>query len=730
MQDSTSILSPAQLTRRNWLKVAGAGGALLLTVQLPLVATKAMAAGPEPTASGTFNAVVRIAADDVVTLVMPRVEMGQGTYTALPMLIAEELEVDLAQVRLEHAPADDKLYALPGGGVQITGGSNSVRTAWLPMRQAGAAARMMLVAAAAQTWGVQTSDCTASKGVVVHGASGRQLRYGELAARAAQLPVPTAIALKDRSQFQTIGGDQKRLDGPEKVNGTARFGIDVQLPGLRVATVAASPVPGGRVKSVDTQAALRVRGVSQVVQLDDVVAVVADHMGAARKGLAASQVQWDDGAAGRYSTETMIAELAKASQQEGVTARREGDVAGVRAQASARGLRHLEAVYQQPLLAQAPMEPMNCTVHLRPDGCDLWLGTQVPTRAQAAAAQVAGLPVEKVQVHNQLLGGGFGRRLDVDFVTQAVRIAREVQGPLKVVWTREEDMQHSSYRPYHYNRLSATLDAQGRPVAWQHRVTGSSIIARFSPGGFKDGLDTDAIRDAAGPYDFPNVLVQYVRQEPPEGMLTGWWRGVGHMQNAIPVECFIDELARAAGQDAVAFRKPLLAKHPRALKVLQLVAEKSAWGQALPKGRGRGIALTFSFRTYAAQVVEVSVDAEGNVTTERVVTVVDCGQVVSPGTVEAQVQGGTVFGLSAALFGNISIQDGRVQQSNFHDYRVLRMNEMPVMETHVVASTQDPTGIGEIATVLITPALLNAIHDATGKRIRRLPMEPADLKAA
>ncbi|GAA5233604.1 xanthine dehydrogenase family protein molybdopterin-binding subunit [Verticiella sediminum] len=729
MQDA-ELLSRVRLSRRSLLKAAGAGGALLLSVQLPLLAKKAIAAEPEDAAPTTFNAVVRIGADDVVTLVMPRVEMGQGTYTAVPMLIAEELEVDLAQVRLEHAPADDKLYALPGGGVQVTGGSNSVRTSWLPMRQAGAAARMMLVAAAAQAWGVDASACRAETGSVVHTPSARRLRYGELAARAAELPVPDEIPLKDRAQFRMIGGDQKRLDGPEKVNGTARFGIDVQLPGLLVATVAASPVPGGRVKSVNTEAAQLVRGVRQVVQLDDVVAVVADHMGAARKGLAAAQVQWDDGQAAGYSTETMIAELAKASEQEGATARNEGDVAAVREGAQANGHRTIEAVYQQPLLAQAPMEPMNCTVHLRPDECELWLGTQVPTRAQAMAAEVTGLPLERVRVHNHLLGGGFGRRLDADYVTQAVRIAREVKGPLKVVWTREEDMQHSTYRPYHYNRLSATLDAQGKPIAWHHRVTGSSIIARYAPAGFKNGLDTDAIRDAAGPYEFPNLLVQYVRQDPPAGLLTGWWRGVGHMQNAIPVECFIDELARSAGQDAIAFRKPLLAKHPRALKVLEVAAERSGWGQPLPEGRGRGLAFTLSFRTYAAQVVEVSVDAEGNVKPERVVTVVDCGQQVSPATVEAQVQGGIVFGLSAVLFGNISIKDGRVEQSNFHDYRVLRMNEMPVMETHVIPSTEDPTGIGEISTVVITPAVLNAIHDATGKRIRRLPMSPADLKRA
>lgn len=605
-----------------------------------------------------------------------------------------------------------------------------MRTAWLPMRQAGAAARMMLTAAAAQSWGVDVSACKAENGGVLHAASGRQLRYGELAALAATMSVPVEVQLKDRSQFQKIGSAQKRLEAPEKVNGTARFGIDAQLPGLRVVTVAASPVPGGRVKGVNAEAARGVRGVSQVVRLDDLVAVVADHMGAARKGLAAAQVEWDDGPAGQYSTEAMVAELAKASGQEGATARREGDVATAQADATAKGHRNIEAIYQQPLLAQAPMEPMNCTVKLLPNSCEIWLGTQVPTRAQAAAAQAADLRVEQVQVHNHLLGGGFGRRLDVDFVTQAVRIAREVQAPIKVVWTREEDMQHSTFRPSHYNRLSATLDAQGHPVAWHHRVTGSSVIARYSPAAFRNNVDPDAIRDAAGPYEFANMLIQYVRQEPPEGLLTGWWRGVGHMQNAFPVECFMDELARASGRDAIAFRKPLLTKQPRALRVLEVAAEKSGWGVPLARGRGRGLALTYSFQTYAAQVVEVSVDADGNVTTERVITVVDCGQVISPGALGAQVHGGTIFGLSAALFGNISIKDGRVEQSNFHDYRVLRMNEIPAMETHVISSTEDPTGIGEIATVVIAPALLNAIHDATGKRIRRLPINPADLKAA
>ncbi|MBC8650246.1 xanthine dehydrogenase family protein molybdopterin-binding subunit [Pseudomonas sp. MTM4] len=728
MRKDTSLPGPAGLSRRTFLKAAGVGGALLLSVEVPLAIAKALETTSP--ANATFNAFVRIDTDNTVTLVMPRVEMGQGTYTSLSMLIAEELEVDPANVHLEHAAADDLLYAPAPGGQQITGGSDSVRTAWLPMREAGAAARMMLVAAAANAWGVPVEACIARDGSVVHEPTGRQLRYGALAAEAAKLPVPEQIALKDPKQFRLIGSDLKRLDGPAKVDGSAQFGIDVKLPGLRVVTVASSPFFGGRVKSLEQDKALVVRGVRQVVRLDDVVAIVADHMAAAQKGLAAAQVQWEEGPAGDYSTQTMLDELAAASRQEGVTARQEGDVAQVRAAAEAKGHRSFEAVYQQPLLAHATMEPMNCTVRLGPQNCEIWLGTQVPTRAQAAAAQVAGLPVEKVQVHNQYLGGGFGRRLEVDYVIQAVRIAREVDGPIKVIWSREEDMQHSAYRPYHYNRLSATLDEQGRPLAWHHRVTGSSIMARFAPGAFTDGIDVDAIRDAAGPYEFPNLLVQFVRQEPPEGLLTSWWRGVGHMQNAIPVECFIDELAQAAGEDAIAYRKPLLQAHPRALRVLEAVAEKAGWDSPLPDGRGRGIALTFAFQTYAAQVVEVSLDSEGKVRTERVVTVVDCGRVVSPATVEAQVQGGTLFGLSAALFGNITIKGGRIEQSNFHDYRVLRMNETPVMETHILPSTEAPTGIGEISTVLITPALLNAVHNATGQRVRKLPLSSSGIGLA
>lgn len=721
MTIETAHASENGLTRRALLKAAATGGALLLTVELPAMAAKALASAGE----SSLNAMIRIAADNQITLIMPRVEMGQGTYTSLPLMIAEELEVDPNRVRLEHAPADDSKYGRPGGGGQVTGGSTSVRLSWVPVRQAAAAARTMLISAAAQSWNVDPSACRAENAGVVHIPTRRRVTFGSVAARAGQLPVPSDVALKRPEDFQRIGGKQLRLDAPQKVNGTAKFGIDTVLPGMLVATVAACPVFGGRVRQVDEAAALKIKGVRKVVRLDDAVAVAADHMGAARKGLAAASVTWDEGAGAGFSTEQMFAQMAQVSQHDGVTARSQGDVVAARA----KGARTVDVTYQQPFLAQAPMEPMNCTVHVRPNGCDLWLGTQVPTRAQAAAAAVIQMPAEKVAIHNQYLGGGFGRRLDVDFVTQAVRVAKEVNAPVKVIWTREEDIQHSTYRPAHFNRLSATVDAQGRPIAWHHRVTGSAPMARWAPTAFKE-FDYDAVRDATGPYDFPNLLVQYVRHEPVQGMLTGWFRGVGYTQNAFPVECFLDELAHSANTDPIEFRKVLLAKHPRAIGVLEQVSQKSGWGAPMPKGAGRGVAITFAFGSYAAQVTEVAVDGDGNIRVVRVVTVVDCGQVVSPGTVEAQIQGGTLFGLSAALFGNITVKGGKVEQSNFHDYRVLRINETPRFETHIVPSTDNPGGIGEIGTVVAAPALANAVFHATGKRMRRLPLTAEDLKAA
>jgi len=711
------------LSRRAFIKVgAAAGGGLLLSVSLPAFSSEAAAA----TDVFAPDAFIRIDGTGKVTMVMPQVEIGQGTYTSIPMLIAEELEVELATVQLEHAPPNDKLYANPLIGFQATGGSTSVRGFWEPLRRAGATARTMLISAAADQWGVAAGDCRAEKGVVIHAASGRKLSYGELAAKAAGLPVPEKVALKDPKDFTLIGTPAKRLDTPAKVNGTAVFGIDTKLPGLKIATVAISPVFGGKLAKVDDSKALAVKGVRQVVQLDDAVAVVADHMGAAKKGLAALELTWDEGANAKLSTGDILHQLESGAAKPGVIGTKEGDVE----KAFASAAKKIEANYHIPFLAHAAMEPMNCTVHVTKDSCEVWVGTQVATRAQATAADVTGLPPEKVQVHNHLLGGGFGRRLDIDGVTLAVRIAKQVDGPVKVVWSREEDIQHDVYRPFYYGRLAAGLDATGAPVAWFHRVVGSSILARWYPAAFKDGLDFDAVDGAAGPYGFRNVLVDYVRREPPAGIVTGWWRGVGITHNAFIVEGFIDELAAAAGKDPVEYRGALLAKAPRAKAVLDLVAAKSGWGGKLPAGQGRGVSLLFGFGSYIAEVAEVAVDKDGQVQVKRVTCAIDCGQVVNPDTIKAQMEGGIIFGLSAALYGEITLKDGRVEQSNFDSYQVVRINEAPQVDVHIVDSREAPGGIGEPGTAAIAPAVVNAIFAATGKRLRKLPIDSGALKSS
>ena len=639
--------SPRAVSRRTLLKTASAaGGGLVLGLHLPWPLRDAEAA-----TAGAFapNAFIRVDRVGHVTMTMPYVEMGQGTYTSIPMLLAEELEVGLDQVHLEHAPADDKVYANPLLGFQATGGSTAIRGAWEPMRRAGATARAMLISAAAATWKVEAAGCRAERGVVIHAASNRRLAYGALVEKAAALPVPENVALKDPRDFKLIGTAARRLDTPEKVNGKAQFGIDTRLPGMRFATVASSPVFGGKLKSVDDSKAKAVKGVRQIVRLEEAVAVVADHMGAAKKGLAALAITWDEGANAHISTADIVRELDTASQNPGVVDKDEGDV-GKAMQSAAQ---KVEAIYQVPFLAHAAMEPMNCTVHVAKDRCDVWVGTQIAGRARATTAEITGLPLEKVEIHNHLIGGGFGRRLDVDGINLAVRIAKQVEGPVKVVWTREEDIQHDIYRPYYYDRLAAGLDAGGKPVAWSHRVTGSSILARWLPGAFKNGHDSDAVDAAVGPYSFPSTHVDYVRQEPPAGLLTGWWRGVGVTHNAFMVEGFVDELAAAAKQDPVEFRRGLLDKSPRAKAVLDLAASKAGWGSPMPAGSGRGVSVIFGFGTYVAQVAEVAVGKDGQVRVQRVVCAVDCGHVVNPDTVKAQVEGGAIFGITAALYGEI-----------------------------------------------------------------------------
>ncbi len=538
------------------------------------------------------------------------------------------------------------------------------------------------------------------------------------------MPMPDTVALKQPKDFKLIGTPAKRLDTPAKVNGTAVFGIDVRPPGVKIATLAQSPAFGGRVKRVDDAAAKAVKGVRQIVRLDDAVAVVADHMGAAKKGLAALVIEWDDGPHARLSTNDVLDELEQATLKPGVVAQNIGDVD--RAMASA--VTKVEATYHVPFLAHATMEPMNCTVHVRQDGCEIWVGSQAVARVQAAAAKTAGLPLDKVVVHNHLIGGGFGRRLEADGVVRAVEIAKHVDGPVKLVWTREEDIQHDMYRPMFFDRLSAGLDAKGMPVAWRNRFAGSSVIARYLPPAFNNGLDPDTTEGAIDlVYDLPNLHVEYVRVEPP-GIPTAFWRSVGPSHNVFVTESFMDELAVAAKQDPVAYRLALLDKTPRAKAVLVLAADKAGWGEKLPPRVGRGVSIQNAFATYMAQVAEVEVTKDGAVRVRRVVCAVDCGTVVNPDTVQAQIQSAVMFGVTAALYGEITVKNGRVEQTNFDTYQMLRMLEAPAVEVHIVQSSEAPGGMGEAGTSAIVPAISNAIYAATGKRLRKLPVDTAALK--
>jgi isoquinoline 1-oxidoreductase beta subunit len=701
-----------ELSRRAILKSAGAGG-LLLSVDLPGLARAAVGG-----AEFVPNAFIRIDPAGQVTLVMPNAEVGQGIYTAAAMLLAEELEVGLDEVKVEAAPPDESKYSDPLLGEQATGGSSSIRGDWMRLREAGAAARMMLIAAAAGMWKVDPASCKAEHGTVLHPPSNRSTTYGALASLAAAQPVPQKPALKQPADFKLVGTPAKRVDAPAKVNGTAMFGIDAKLPGMKIGTLEMCPVKGGKIKSMETAAAKAVPGVQAVLTLDNgAVAVIGDHMWAAKKGLEALAVTWDGGANAKVSSKGLVAAMDKASRTPGVVAKKEGDAEAAIAKAATK----LSAVYEMPFLSHAPMEPANCLIHVRPDGADVWTGTQVPVRAQNAVAKVTGLKPETVKVNNMICGGAFGRRLDIDMVEVAAGFAKQVPYPVKMVWTREEDIRHDYYRPYYYDRLSAGLDASGKLVGWTHRVTGSSIMARWAPDGFQDGLDPDAVEGAADtPYAVAATLVDYVRAEP-DGLGTGWWRGVGPTHNVFVRESFVDEMAHAAKLDPVAFRRSLLADNPRALACLNLAAEKAGWGSALPQGHGRGIQVQYAFETYISAVCEVEVSPKGDIRVHRVVVAVDCGSVVNPDTVEAQIQGGIILGLGTAIYNEITVAEGRVEQSNFDNYPAMRINEAPTVEVHIIRNNEKPGGIGEPGTTAAAPALGNAIFAATGKRIRKLP---------
>jgi isoquinoline 1-oxidoreductase beta subunit len=703
---------------RRALLTGGLAGGFLLAFHLPVRAVNEPVQPPDVT-DGKFapNAFIRIDVTGHVTLVMPQVEMGQGAYTAVAMILAEELDADFSQLTLQHAPPNDKLYGNPTFGLQVTGNSNSIRAFWKPLRNAGAGARAMLVQAAAQQWQVEPASCSTANGEVTHKESGRKLSYGALAAAAGSQTPPKDIPLKDPKDFVLIGKPLKRFDTPDKVNGKAVYGIDAMLPGMKFATLASCPVFGGKVGKVDDSAARKIPGVQKIVVLDDLVAVVGDHMWAAKKGLEALDITWDEGPNARISSKDIWDDLRAKSEKDGVVARSDGDIA----KGLATGER-MDAAYELPFLAHATMEPLNATVHLTPDSCEIWTGTQIVTRVQSEAAKAAGLPIDKVIVNNHLLGGGFGRKLEPDMVVAAVRIAKQVDGPVKVVWTREEDIQHDIYRPVYRDTIAATL-SDGKIVGWKYRITGSGVLARWLPPAFQKGIDIDAVDSAVDlPYDIPNIHVEYVRAEPP-AVPTGFWRGVGPNNNVFAIECFMDELARKAGKDPIEFRRGMLGKQPRFLAALNLAAEKSNWGQPLPARVGRGVCLQPSFGSFIATVVEAEVDEAGEVHLRRVTSAVDTGIAVNPDTIMAQIEGGLIFSLTAALYGEITIDKGRVQQSNFHDYRMLRIDQAPKIEIHVIKSGEAPGGIGETGSTAGPPALRNAIYAATDVALRRLPID-------
>ena len=700
-------------SRRGFLRLSAAAAGTML-IGFPVFAAKAAGAEGAIFAPDAF---IRIEPSGKITLIMPQVEMGQGIYTAVAMILAEELDAAFDQVKLEAAPPNDALYANPLLGFQATGGSTSVRAFWMPLRKAAAGARLLLVAAAAQKWGVDPATCRAANSEVLHDATGRRLAYGALVGAAAGMTPPNDPPLKAPADFQLVGKPLKRLDTPDKVNGKVTYGIDAMPPGVKFATLAACPVFGGKVGRVDDSKAKGVPGVRQVIVLDDLVAVVGDHMWAALQGLEALEIVWNEGANASVSSAQIWDQIRAASEKEGAVAKTVGDPAKALGSGEA-----IEAAYELPFLAHAPMEPMNCTVHLTPDSCEIWVGSQVLARAQAIAAKVTGLPLEKVVVHNHLLGGGFGRRLEVDYVEKAVRIAQKVDGPVKVVWTREEDTKHDYYRPVYRDRLTASL-SDGKIVGWKHRVAGSSIMARWLPPAFKNGIDVDGVDGAVDiPYEIPNLRVEYVRDEPP-AVPTGFWRGVGPNNNVFAIESFMDELAKKAGKDPVAFRRDMLGKTPRLIAAIDLAAAKAGWGGALPARVGRGIAAQTAFGSFVATVAEVEVDSVGEVHVRRVVSAVDTGIAVNPDTIIAQLQGGLIFGITAALYGEITIANGRVQQNNFNDYRMLRIDQTPAIEVHLIKSGEAPGGIGETGTTAAPPAIVNAIFAATGVRLRRLPID-------
>jgi len=701
---ATTMSITLAVNRREFLKlgVAGTGG-LLLGFVLP---TRAEANSVAAVATLKLNAWVHVRTDDVVTLFIHKAEMGQGTVTSLSMLLAEELECDWATIRTEF-PGVDRAF----GGSQGVFGSQSIRSSWTPLRQAGASARVMLVQAAAARWGVDAAVCRADHGAVVNTATNARLTYGALAEDAARQPVPTAPALKDARDFRLIGTSAKRLDTPAKIDGTATFGIDVRLPGMLYAVVARSPVVGGTVTSVDDAKAKTIPGIKHIVRISSGVAVVADNTWSAMEGRKVLDIVWNEGPNATFSSAQLTKMFADLVTQPGAEARKVGDATAALSSAAKK----IEAAYEVPFLAHAPMEPLNCTADVRADGCDVWASTQGQSAALQVAQRVTGFDPEKIKVHTLYMGGGFGRRTAPDYMGESVEISKAVGAPVKLTWSRIDDTKHDRYRPASYIQFAGGVDAEGWPVAWWARIACPAF------GGPRPGVDRAAVEGAADiAYAVPNILVEY--HNPDARLPTHYWRSVGYSQNTFFTECFLDELAALGGKDPLDVRRHLLAAQPRMLGALELAAKAAGWGTPPPAGRARGLSVVNNIGSFTAQVAEVSIESNA-VRVHRVVCAVDCGQVVNPAIVAQQITGGIIYGLSAALKGAITIDRGRVQESSFSDYDVIRMPEAPVVEVHLVPSTSAPGGIGEASVPGIAPAVANAVFKLTGKRVRRLPIQ-------
>jgi isoquinoline 1-oxidoreductase beta subunit len=711
-------LNAGGMDRRSFLKTGAAGAAGLLVGFYFHGDIETLAA--ESNGPVVLNAWIHVGTDDLVTILIDKSEMGQSILTGLAMIAADELDCDWAKVRTEFAPAD-KVYYNPRFGVQGTGGSSGTPTSWNPLRKASATARAMLLQAAAQKWGVDPAECSAENSTIVHAATKRRLSYGSLAEAAAKLPVPQKVPLKTSGQYQLIGKPTKRLDTPDKVNGSAQYGIDVRLPGMVYAVVARCPVFGGKVASFDASKAREIPGVKGVIQISTGVAVIADNTWAAMQGRRALDIKWDEGPNATLTSAEISKQLAAGAERAGPVARKEGDVDAGLASAATK----FEVDYEVPFLAHATMEPMNCTAHVHADRCDVWAPTQAQTSSQNMAAKITGLEPSSVFIHTTFLGGGFGRRFEADFVGEAVEVSKAVGGPAKVTWSREDDMQHDYYRMVSLARCTAGLDADGWPVVWSSRVSSPSLLARFGP--LKDNFDHRSVESLDSvPYAIPNILVDF--QLVNTAIPIGFWRSVGASQNGFFLESFIDEMATAGKKDPYELRRRLLAKSPRHLAALDTAAQNAGWGKPLPEGRFRGIALVSSYDGYVALVIEISVNRkERTLRAHRVVCALDCGRIVNPSSIDAQARSCIVYGLTAALHSAITIDRGRVQQNNFNDYKMLRLDEMPDVEVHIIPSDLPPTGAGEFVVPPVAPALCNAIFAATGRRVRRLPIRPEDL---